>query len=354
MNEITNRDSEPQQELQQIQEAPEQKIEAELSPEVVEKIMAKAQDVHKKGTAYHGIVYYGESVNRDDRFQENFKRLQIALKTGLLGAEGLKDFERGTKLPKETVEENEDLIKKQWVKNLRGLSPKERREMGMGGGVYFTLSKPDVNDIKYLNAYGGQRDSIAILFDYKDVKGKDDYSRISPYSVEGPSAGESTINFRVAPRFFKGIAFEPGRVNIFSPEQQKIIDRFIVIWEKCMFISFRNKTLKNQNELRKFMRMDIDKADEEEFLSLVDRINEEGLGDLADYYSWTEKGDEPTEEMKKQRAGEIARAMVDLDGGKTDLIVPIYDTDGNLWWPKQMSYEEVKKFVAERDAKKEK
>jgi hypothetical protein len=34
-------------------------------------------------------------------------------------------------------------------------------------------------------------------------------------------------------------------------------------------------------------------------------------------------------------------------------IVPIYDSEGNLLWPKQMSYEEVKKFVAEREAKKE-
>lgn len=34
-------------------------------------------------------------------------------------------------------------------------------------------------------------------------------------------------------------------------------------------------------------------------------------------------------------------------------IVCIYDTDGNLLWPKRMSYEEVKKFVAERDAKKQ-
>lgn len=33
--------------------------------------------------------------------------------------------------------------------------------------------------------------------------------------------------------------------------------------------------------------------------------------------------------------------------------IPIYDFDGNLLWPKQMSYEEVKKFVDEREGKKE-
>ncbi len=37
---------------------------------------------------------------------------------------------------------------------------------------------------------------------------------------------------------------------------------------------------------------------------------------------------------------------------KEKLLLPIYDIKGNLLWPKQMSYEEVKKFVAEREAKK--
>ena len=39
---------------------------------------------------------------------------------------------------------------------------------------------------------------------------------------------------------------------------------------------------------------------------------------------------------------------------KQDRIVPVYDTHGNLLWPKQMSYEEVKKYVAEREAKQSK
>jgi len=35
-----------------------------------------------------------------------------------------------------------------------------------------------------------------------------------------------------------------------------------------------------------------------------------------------------------------------------NLLVPIYDVGGNMLWPKQMSYEEVKKFVEERDKEK--
>lgn len=37
----------------------------------------------------------------------------------------------------------------------------------------------------------------------------------------------------------------------------------------------------------------------------------------------------------------------------SQLINPVYDSAGNLLWPKQMSYGEVKQFVAEREAKKQ-
>lgn len=37
-----------------------------------------------------------------------------------------------------------------------------------------------------------------------------------------------------------------------------------------------------------------------------------------------------------------------------DINLPIFDLDGDLLWPKQMSYEEVKEYVAERDMKKNK
>jgi hypothetical protein len=41
--------------------------------------------------------------------------------------------------------------------------------------------------------------------------------------------------------------------------------------------------------------------------------------------------------------------MLDVFKDRANLLLPIYDLVGNLLWPKQMSYEEVKKFVAERD-----
>ena len=37
---------------------------------------------------------------------------------------------------------------------------------------------------------------------------------------------------------------------------------------------------------------------------------------------------------------------------KEENIIPVYNRNGDLLWPKQMDYEEVKKFVEERDKKK--
>lgn len=46
------------------------------------------------------------------------------------------------------------------------------------------------------------------------------------------------------------------------------------------------------------------------------------------------------------------KAMSESCNNKPEVLLPVYDLYGNLLWPRQMSYEEVKQFVAERDAKK--
>lgn len=45
--------------------------------------------------------------------------------------------------------------------------------------------------------------------------------------------------------------------------------------------------------------------------------------------------------------------MLELYKGKSEFLIPIYSVEGNLLWPKQMTYEEVKRFVSEKDKRKE-
>src|SRR3989338_6762081 len=50
---------------------------------------------------------------------------------------------------------------------------------------------------------------------------------------------------------------------------------------------------------------------------------------------------------------DIVKIMAVADEKDPSLLIPIYDDEGNLLWPKQMIYEEVKKFVEDRDKNKE-
>lgn len=69
----------------------------------------------------------------------------------------------------------------------------------------------------------------------------------------------------------------------------------------------------------------------------------------------------PTRMMVGIQTGDLSRSD-ELKGMITQekaekfaqkLHIPVYDTEGNLTWPKQMSYEEVRQFVAKRDAEGE-
>ena len=54
------------------------------------------------------------------------------------------------------------------------------------------------------------------------------------------------------------------------------------------------------------------------------------------------------------KAQEVAQAMLSANASTPDRIIPIYDIDGNMLWPKQMSYEEVKGKVAHLEQEKKK
>lgn len=56
---------------------------------------------------------------------------------------------------------------------------------------------------------------------------------------------------------------------------------------------------------------------------------------------------------KESYLDKVVAAMIKVDKDRMDRAIPIYDDSGNLLWPYQMSYIEVKQFVAERDKQQE-
>ncbi len=59
-----------------------EKIEQELSPEVIEKIMAKVQDINESGTAYTRLT------PQNSRLEKEEDKLRSIIKDGLLGNSG--------------------------------------------------------------------------------------------------------------------------------------------------------------------------------------------------------------------------------------------------------------------------
>ena len=56
-------------------------------------------------------------------------------------------------------------------------------------------------------------------------------------------------------------------------------------------------------------------------------------------------------EIIQQMVSQLSKIIMEVNQDKQERLLPIFGRDGNLLWPKQMSYEEVKKFVEERDKK---
>ena len=245
----------PPQNLGNIEES--KTSESELSPEVLEKVMAKAQDINEWKTAVHAL-----RISPQATFRDRLNLLNKILKEGLLGNPYHKNIT--------------DLTKENWARAAR-----ERRP----APVCFNIMKEDIDkmeDQMWLSRYDG---CIALIFDLKNFKGK--------FHEHGLESGNESLNktktfrpdpdygyelrFRVAPRNFTGIIF-----------------------------------------------------------NLKDLVFKEAARD----------------ENNAKRAKEIAEVLQETYKDKPQLILPIYDVYGNLYWPKQMSYKEVKKFVEERNKSK--
>jgi hypothetical protein len=55
----------------------------------------------------------------------------------------------------------------------------------------------------------------------------------------------------------------------------------------------------------------------------------------------------------QEKVDEIVHTMLTVDQDKPQLLLPIYDSGGNLLWPRHMTHEQVVEFVAEKSEEKE-
>ncbi len=271
----------------------------ELNPEAFGLVMTKVQDINTEGIGFSRIGCIENSLDR-------------VLEKGLLGSPGPEaDI---SKWAKQAKEEKDKLV----FFNITGRYTTPSREEYKRAGAedqYDELWGAFPASIKNV---GMVANGIHVLFDLKSFRedsrgvweGNKKMRQRLPhhfYAIHGGGGGESqnsqgqtladprfgfALKQRIAPRFFTGIVLNLEHVTR------------------------RVHNIPRQGDYS---------------LDYKNYSNEENL----------------------IKAKEIAELMMKLHPDKPDLFLPVYDVSGNLLWPKEMGYEQVKEFIAQRDKTKE-
>lgn len=248
----------------------------ELTPEIIEKIMAKVQDINKKGVAYSGIARLylpyealkpseNQAALYEKAWQEELEHIKRILVGGLLGR-SLNDISKGDEI-RETYK-------------------KERRQQNKDIRVHFNivgraadLPKKEGTEISqcYWTKKGLIRGTISLLFDispYKEVSTSEDNENEMKKIFEN---GDPSPNAEGKPRSEFGFVLYPSiPPNLF----QGLV------------------------------------LDPENF-------------ELSDGKAITD----------------LANLLTKIYGRNLEFLIPIYNTNGDLLWPQQMNYKEIKKYI---------
>lgn len=271
--------------------------EKELSPEMIEKIMEGVQDIDEKGTAYHVLGAFSERGNP-------LGKLPKVLHEGVLG----------TSL-------GSGVWKKPWAEATR-----KRKNLWMcfnivGRSNSFKKTS-DQNPLEIKKSYWWLANSIGIIFDLASFR------EIAPNLRVGEgkkvktywSAGEGMNE--IWEKYFRG--FKPGDPRILEQPDYEQLRQHHIVDERGMPMA------DTEHGFELFPRVS-----PRFFNGLVVARDFGGIKSFGLHGSVIELDKDIIEIMKEE-----------------NVLLPVYDENGNLLWPKPMRYEEVKKFVVEREAKK--
>jgi hypothetical protein len=282
-----------------------EKTQKELSPETVEKIMGKIIDIDTKGTAYSslgGFYTLKESYKKEEfeKWEKLKEKIQKILRDGLLGLDKSDKMEinewSGNKTIKEKYTERitEGKVSNQLVyANIVGRSP---------------VSDETEFSTEIGNSYwvGHRNFSAIIVFD------KDFFEETEPTRN---NTERSILNNK-----WKFNADDPDMINFYE-EIKSVIPNIKIGDERAKEIGGRIGFDKDgmPKPYQEYGFVFFPRVPKRTFKGLVVKI--------------------PKDEQYDQRIQEVTDAVV-----QSNLQIPIYDTDGNVLWPKKMSFEEVKKI----------
>lgn len=301
----------------------------ELSPEVIEKIMEKVQDIDTEGIAYSTLSKTNLSSSEDvEKFYRN-EFVEI-LHQGILG--------RPQNIGRKSITPSE------WVKYVR----KQKK-----GEVFFNIvgrttdthdhygkSKIDqsfwmrwINEDKY-------NEFVTLLFNVERLRERNPMEWSEMY--DNPSEKRAR-SFRVHKSGLSQSRTQPLKTDS----------------GYGFFASYRIPPRDFEGLMIKIARPMLD---EEIMVKLRDyhkalpKDYEEPTDEILQYEkkedTWRWMTDLPTSSEMQERVSLITDVMISFWHEEGTPLLPIYDNAGNLWWPKEMNYEEVKKFVEEREKNK--
>ena len=301
-----------------------EKIQKELSPETVEKTMEKVFDIDTKGTAYSSIGAV------DTMFTVN-------------------DFPIGSKQEKETQDREWNTLK-------------EKAQKVLSDG-FIGISKKDTEEANYKNKekyieHAKER-KISIQYVYANIVGRSEGESDKIYATEiGNSNWISGVDFSVVVVFDKDFfeEDEPKRNNL---KRSLLKDKWKFSTDDPQVVYFYEKAKKIKPEIIIGDESLKNYGENATFGLRGKGFDEDGKPHPSQDYGFvffprvpkrTFKGlvvKIPKDEQYDQRIQEVADAVIE-----SNLEIPIYDTDGNVLWPKKMSFGEVKRSI--RDKYKEK
>lgn len=292
----------------EVEASPQEK---ELSPEIIERIMDKVEDINRFGIAFHTI-----GANR--KRQKN--SLEDILRDGVLG------ITAGSSQKKYKEEFNQ---RKTWMADVR-----KRNELPM---VWFDVlgdypkSCPTIKDCYWVGLNPVRPLNITIIFDlqkYNDPVGtREDFSaKLKKLKDDGSPdplndfIKQCTQLGNFMPADTQGPAFHGGNWAGGLPNQARGgHDEGHVLFGGIPPRYFRG---------------------------IVIQYFESSLGHPS------EAKEETDPKLIQEKVNEIAGMMLTVDKDKPQLLLPIYDSGGNLLWPKHMTHEEVAQYVAEKSEEK--
>jgi len=338
---------------------PQNKQELEIPPEVLEQVMVKVQDINKEGNGLTSLRCKDDRSSLRAKF--GLTKLISVLKNGLLGlaGDGLHDDPLLTDAEKEEIRNKP--AKDRWAYEARKYHV-----------AYFfaNIIGRDIKDVE--GSIWAVHAEVSFVFDLRHFKpalsstpynrkaqsrtyrGELDESEVQDF-LESVGIDSSAPLEKLVPELENKMPELRTRFNIKKGDQhteenrdvwlafikmESIIDQ----WNKNKRIRHGDRseglTINHRIAPRKFIGLVLNplrpKTSEE-----LKRHYVEDRGDMI-------RTTDP--EILDEDIKILVQQMAEIYQGKEELIMPIYDRMGNLLWPKQMTYEEVKRLEAERSS----